>query len=196
MTTNFLDALTHNGPGYELPRNELSDEPRSRLSRFLDALTHSGPGYDLDGEPEATEISHLKREKMKALYDLLLESLELNLYALGNLEAARRESDSRDREILIQSATERLRAYLDITGQPLQIALSSARESLGPLDIRAKVNLRKLQRLTIRSRASVRSTLDSATPSSQRASSIPLVPQIAVKRASRSVEAICHAGAR
>lgn len=196
MITDFLNALTHNGPGYEPPRNKVSDEPRSHFSRFLDALTHSGPGYDLDGDPETAELSYLKREKMKDLYGLLLEGLELNLYALGNLEAARRESDSGDRERLIRSAAERLRAYLDITGQPLEIALGSARESLGPLDIRARVNLRKLQRLTSRSRASVRSTLVSATPSSQKAINIPIVPQIAVKRASRSVEAICHAGAR
>lgn len=196
MKSHFLDALTHNGPGYQSPRERALDDSRSNVGRFLDALTHSGPGYDLPRGNEATEFSHLKREKMKALYDLLLESLELNLYALGNLEAARRESSDLDREKLIQSGAERLQAYLNLTGLPMEIALASARESLGPLDVRAKINLRKLKRLMNSSRTSVKSTLNAAAPPIRRATNIPLGSQAAVKRTSRSIEVICHAAAR
>ncbi|MFJ2958447.1 hypothetical protein [Streptomyces sp. NPDC087270] len=194
MKTSFLDALTHNGPGYQPSPEGALDGSRSTISRFLDALTHSGPGYDLAQDFDVAEISRLKREKMKALYDLLLEGLELNLYALGNLEAASRESDADEREMLIRSAVGRLRAYLHLTGQPMEIAVTSARESLGPLDMRAKFNLRKLGRLMSSSRASVKSTLDAENPASHR--DIPMGPKAAVKQGSRSIEVICHAVAR
>jgi galactokinase len=133
---------------------------------------------------------------MKALYDLLLESLELYLYAVGNLEAASRSSQVEDRERLLRSAAERLKAYLQLTGQPMEIALNSARESHGPLNMLTKINLRRLSRLMDRSRASVRSTLDATTPPARHIKQIPQGSQVTVKQASRSIEVICHAVAR
>jgi hypothetical protein len=196
MGARLLDALTHSGPGYELNHENTWTESRSTASRYLDALTHSGPGYSLPSATEIAEIAVLKRQKLNGLNDALLEGFELFFYAKGHLEAMERaETESKKREQL-EAAITWLRLFLRHVDGPMDLALMAARESLGPLDLRSKLVLRRLDGLFRRLKAIVEGLLGTLEGPGKPRSAIANRSQAAVKRAARSMEVLCHAAAR
>lgn len=196
MGTRFLDALTHSGPGYELAQDDAWTEPRAGVSRFLDAVTHSGPGYTLPSVAEVAEITELKRRKTKDLDGALLEGFEQFFYAIGNLEAASRVEDPEEKKKHREAAVAFLRAYLQYADGSLDLALEAAREALGPLDVRSRLMLYRLDRVLRRLKTTVKGLIIALERSGKPRERITHQSQVAVKRATRSMEVLCHAVAR
>lgn len=196
MGTRFLDALTHSGPGYELPQDESWTDSRAGVSRFMDALTHSGPGYSLPSVAEAAEIAELKRRKTNDLHVALLGGFEKFFYAKGRLEAAARAENPEEKKKHREAAMECLRAYLQHADGPLNLALGAAYEALGPLDLRSRLKLHRLDRVLCRLKTAVQSLLVALEGSGKPKERIAHQSQVAVKQATRSMEGLCHAVAR
>ncbi|WP_440557659.1 hypothetical protein ACSP97_13450 [Streptomyces sp. SCPE 10] len=196
MGTRFLDALTHSGPGYELTQDDAWVEPRSSVSHFLDAVTHNGPGYSLPSAAELSEIAELKRRKRKDLDGALLEGFEQFFYAKGHLEAAARAESPEEKKQHIEAAVACLRAYLQHADGSLGLALEAAREALGPLDLRSRLMLHRLDRVLRRLKTAVQGLLVALQRSGKPREQIAHQSQVAVKRATRSMEVLCHAVAR
>lgn len=196
MRTRFLDALTHSGPGYELGQDDVWTEPRAGISRLLDAVTRSGPGYSLPSVAEMSEIAELKRRKTKDLDGALLEGFEQFFYAKGHLEAAARADDSEDRNQQFEAAVACLRVFLRHADGPLELAMEAAREALGPLDLRSRLMLYRLDRVLGRLESAVQGLLVALQGSGKPRERITRQSQVAVKQATRSMEVLCHAVAR
>lgn len=196
MGTRFLDALTHSGPGYELAQDDVWTDSRTGVSRFLDTLTHSGPGYSLPSAAEIAEIANLKRRKTDDLNAALLGGFEEFFYAIGHLEAASRAEDAEEKKKQREAAMTHLRAYLKHADGSLNLALEAAREALGPLDLRSRLSLHRLDRILRRLKAAVQSLLGALERSGQPRERIAHQSQAAVKQATRSMEVLCHAVAR
>jgi hypothetical protein len=196
MGTRLLDAVTHSGPGYELDHDNSWTGTRVGADRILDSLTHSGPGYSLPGTAEMLEIAALKRQKKRDLSDALLEGIEKYLYAQGQLEAAPKAKDADEKKKHQEAAMECLRAFLQHVDGPVKLALIAAQESQGPLDLRSKFILRKLEHLLGRLESAVNALLQALARSGQPKERITHQSQVAVKRATRSLEVLCHAEAR
>lgn len=196
MGTRFLDALTHSGPGYELAQDDTWADLRTGTGRFLDALTHSGPGYSQPSVAEATEIADLKRQKKRDLDGALLEGFEQFFYAKGHLEAAARLDDAEEKKQHREAAVACLRAYLQHAEGPVDLALGAARESLGPLDLRSRLMLHRLDRILRRLNSAIQVLLVALERSGKPRERIAYQSQVAVKRATRSMEVLCHAVAR
>lgn len=196
MGTRFLDALTHSGPGYELGQDDVWTEPRAGVSRLMDAVTHSGPGYSLPSMAEIAEIAELKRRKTRDLDGALLEGFEQFFYAKGHLEAAVRADDPEDKKQQFEAAVACLRVYLHHADGPLDLALEAAREALGPLDLRSRLMLYRLDRVLRRLKSAVQGLLVALQGSRKPRERITHQSQVAVKQATRSMEVLCHAVAR
>ncbi|MFB7555748.1 hypothetical protein [Streptomyces brevispora] len=196
MRTRFLDALTHSGPGYELRQDDVWTEPRTGASRLLDAVTHSGLGYSLPSVAEVTEIAELKRRKTKDLDGALLEGFEQFFYAKGHLEAAARADDPEARKQQFEAAVACLREYLNHADGPQDLAMEAAREALGPLDLRSRLMLYRLDRLLSRLKSAVQGLLVALQGARKPRERITRQSQVAVKQATRSMEVLCHAVAR
>lgn len=196
MSNRLLNALTHSGPGYELNQDSDWTGFRTNSSRLLDALTHSGPGYSLPSQAEIHETSALKRQKAKDLNTAILEGFEMFFYAQGHLEAIPKTRDVDEKKRQREAAMQCLREFLEHADGSMSLALVAAQESLGPLDLRAKFTLRKLDRLMRRMQASIATLLQALARSGQPKERITHQSQVAVKRATRSLEVLCHAAAR
>ncbi|MEU0443782.1 hypothetical protein ABZ202_29300 [Streptomyces sp. NPDC006186] len=145
---------------------------------------------------ELAEIAELKRRKTRDLDGALLEGFEKFFYAKGHLEAASRAEDPEEKKKHREAAVACLRAYLLHADGPLDLALRAAREALGPLDLRSRLMLYRLDRVLRRLRTAVRGLLAALERSGKPRERIAHQSQVAVKQATRSMEVLCHAVAR
>ncbi|THA28990.1 hypothetical protein E6R18_25950 [Streptomyces sp. A1277] len=145
---------------------------------------------------EASEIAALKRQKMKDLNGVLLEGFEQFFYAKGRLEAMARAGSVEEKEKHLEAAMECLRVYLRHADGVVDLAIGAAREGLGPLDLRSKLMLYRLDRLLRRLRIAIQGLLTALGMSGKPREQITHQSQVAVKRATRSMEGLCHATAR
>jgi hypothetical protein len=197
MGTRFLDALTHSGPGYECNQENTWTTPQNGTARLLNALTHSGPGYSLPSMAEQAEIAKLKQSKQSALIDALLEGFEKFFYAEGQLEALAKAKSATEKRERLEAAEAYVREYIQHADGPVALALDAALESLGPLDLRSKVTLLRLQHLSRKLRNIADSILHNQENSGKPREEMAHKSQVAVRRATRSMEVVlCHATAR
>ncbi|MGW3497980.1 hypothetical protein [Streptomyces sp. NPDC001020] len=145
---------------------------------------------------EVAEITELKRRKTKDLDGALLEGFEQFFYAIGNLEAASRVEDPEEKKKHREAAVAFLRAYLQYADGSLDLALEAAREALGPLDVRSRLMLYRLDRVLRRLKTTVKGLIIALERSGKPRERITHQSQVAVKRATRSMEVLCHAVAR
>ncbi|MFD8426546.1 MULTISPECIES: hypothetical protein [Streptomyces] len=145
---------------------------------------------------EVAEIAELKRRKTKDLDAALLEGFEKFFYAIGRLEAASRADDPEEKKKHREAAVVCLRAYLEHAHGNIDLALEAAREALGPLDVRSKAKLYRLDRVLRRLKETVEGLIVTLERSGKPRKHITHQSQIAVKRATRSMEGLCHAVAR
>ncbi|MDX3241485.1 hypothetical protein [Streptomyces sp. ME18-1-4] len=145
---------------------------------------------------EIAEIAELKRRKTRDLDGALLEGFEQFFYAKGHLEAAVRADDPEDKKQQFEAAVACLRVYLHHADGPLDLALEAAREALGPLDLRSRLMLYRLDRVLRRLKSAVQGLLVALQGSRKPRERITHQSQVAVKQATRSMEVLCHAVAR
>ncbi|QFR94107.1 hypothetical protein [Streptomyces tsukubensis] len=190
-----MDALTHSGPGYDLtPDDDGWDDSGPGGGRILDAVTHSGPGYaySLSAATEMAENAALKQRRNKELNDALLEGFDRFRRAVRSLEAAALTEDRGEKNGHRERAVEGFRAYLQHADGAISLALNAAREALGPLDVRPRLALNRLDRMLRKSAIEVRDSINDLEQSERPGERIIRQSQVAVKQATSSWESICH----
>ncbi|MEU6330461.1 hypothetical protein ABZ851_24755 [Streptomyces sp. NPDC047049] len=142
------------------------------------------------------EIAELKRRKANDLNIALLEGFEHFLYAKGHLEAASRAEGAEEKKSQLEAAVACLRVYLRHADGPMGLALEAAREDLGPLDLRSRLMMHRLDHVLRRLKGAVQSLLGALERPGKPRERIAHQSQVAVKKATRSMEVLCHAVAR
>ncbi|MEV5950500.1 hypothetical protein [Streptomyces sp. NPDC051993] len=197
--TQFFQALTHNGPGYEIETSEVGawGDSESSCRRLLRSLAHSGPGYAL---PESDEIVEIKRAAKKSLSDLklvLLESVEKALYTKGHFEAAAKAIDLQERKEQAILARDALNDFLRYLQFDVAVAMSAVRESVSPLDIRTRFMLFRADRALDELLEAVAPILLHLVNAEKRPGAFERRPPLGTREVRRSIEAFSHlAGAR
>ncbi|MFF4825795.1 hypothetical protein ACFY20_22765 [Streptomyces sp. NPDC001312] len=195
--SQFLQALTHKGPGYEINasgRDEWADSRRG-TARFFDALSHRGPGY---APPSAEEIAENKRAANKSQENLKLASLggiEKALYVKGSLEAAGRATDPEVRKEHLVAARESLQGLLQSLEYDIAIALSEVKEAVNPLDFRTRLRIRKAERDLETLVTQIRPFLQFLSDSERRPERFERRSQVATREVKRSIERFSHLAA-
>lgn len=195
--TQFFQALSHNGPGYDVEASEADawTESRSSTRRFLHALAHSGPGY---ASPSPGEIAEIKRVAEKSVSDLksvLLESVEKALYAKGHLEAAAKTSDPQLCKEQMTLARDALGEFLHHLQVDVAGAMFRVRETVSPLDIQTRFMLFRTER-------ALKGLLNEVAPFLQKLSNVEKRPDVFESRSplgtrevKRSIQAFSHLAA-
>ncbi|WP_441246278.1 hypothetical protein [Kitasatospora sp. McL0602] len=145
MTGQLTDVLARRGPGYDLRPAESS--PRTGTwGRVLDAATHRGPGYTPASAEELTEHEATARKARNQLAEFLHASFGRILAAKEALEAMNSATGPTAHDYRV-SAEYELRGFLEYFHAEWPPAMAALRDAVGPLDLRTRYLIARLNRL-------------------------------------------------